>query len=52
MVHLFTMQDQIATLPLVVVKGDGPTLLGRNWQTKIRLNWDKIHYMQSPQLHE
>ena len=45
-------QGQTAILPLVVVKGDGPTLLGRNWLTKIKLNWDKIHYMQSPQLHD
>ena len=36
-------QGQTAILPLVVVKGDGPTLLGRNWLTKIKLNWDKIH---------
>ena len=45
-------QGQKATLPLVVVKGDGPTLLGGNWLAKIRLNWDKIHYMQSPKLTE
>ena len=41
-----------AILPLVVVKSDGPTLLGRNWLAKIKLNWDKIHYMQSPQLYD
>ena len=45
-------EGQTTTLPLVVVKGDGPTLLGRNWLSKIRLNWDKIHYMTSPGLHE
>ena len=42
-------QGQIAVLPLVIVKGDGPTLLGRNWLTKIK---DKIHYIQSLQLHD
>ena len=36
----------------MVVKGDGPTLLGRNWLSKIRLNWSKIHYTASPGLHE
>ena len=29
-------------LPLVVVAGDGPSLLGRNWLKHIRLNWKKI----------
>ena len=37
-------EDQSIKLPLVVVKGEGPALLGRNWMTKIRLNWGKIHY--------
>ena len=37
-------RGQTATLPLVIVKGDGPTLSGRNWLTKIRLNWEEIHY--------
>ena len=31
-------EGQTATLPLVVVKEKGPTLLGRNWLSKIRLN--------------
>ncbi|XP_060761945.1 uncharacterized protein K02A2.6-like [Neoarius graeffei] len=33
---------QRQTLPLVVVKGDRPALLGRNWLKKIRLNWTSI----------
>ena len=45
-------QGQTTTLPLVVVKGDGPTLLGRNWLTHIRLNWNEIHYTNNPGLHE
>ena len=37
-------EGQQAQLPLVVVKGNGPTLLGRNWLKAIRLNWQSIHY--------
>ena len=44
--------DQTATLPLVVVKGTGPTLLGRNWLHKIKLDWGKIHYTPSASLQD
>ena len=37
-------EDQRAQLPLIVVKGDGPTLLGRNWLKKLILNWSQLHY--------
>ena len=40
-------QGQTAQLPLVVVKGGGPTLMGRNWLNKIVLNWNEIHYTPS-----
>ena len=30
-------EGQTATLPLVVVRGDGPTLMGRNWLGHIRV---------------
>jgi len=40
-------EGQKATLPLVMVKGDVPTLLGRNWLGQIKLNWYKIHYTPS-----
>ena len=33
---------QEAQLPLLVVKGKGPSLLGRNWLTNLRLNWQEI----------
>ena len=29
-------------LPLLVVVGNGPTLLGRNWLSEIKLNWHMI----------
>ena len=38
---------QTAQLPLVVVKGGGPTLMGRTWLNKIVLNWNEIHYTPS-----
>ena len=35
--------DQRAPLVLLIVAGDGPTLLGRNWLRYIRLDWEHIH---------
>ena len=37
---------QEATLPLVVVKGNGPSLFGRDWLEHIRLDWKEIHHLQ------
>uniref|UniRef100_H2ZYF8 ribonuclease H n=1 Tax=Latimeria chalumnae TaxID=7897 RepID=H2ZYF8_LATCH len=37
-----TYEGRAWTLPLVVVQGNRPALLGRNWLDKIKLNWDKI----------
>ena len=34
--------NQEIELPLIVVSGSGPSLLGRNWLTKIRLDWHSI----------
>lgn len=37
-----TYEDQTADLPLIVVKGKGPSLCGRNWLQQIKLNWRMI----------
>ena len=43
-------------LPLMVVPGNGPSLLGRNWLSTLQLDWSAIHHMnttsstQNPQL--
>lgn len=34
--------DQKATLPLVIVKGNRPALMGRNWLEKFKLDWKSI----------
>ena len=40
-------ENQKVTLPLVIVRGNGPTLFGTNWLRVIKLNWSKIYYLQS-----
>ena len=35
-------EDQCHSLQLTVVKGSGPSLLGRDWLLKIKLNWEKL----------
>ena len=35
-------EGQSATLPMLVVSGDGPSLFGRNWLSAIRFNWGEI----------
>ena len=36
-------KDQNTTLSLVIVKGRGPSLLGRDWLSVIRLDWSQFH---------
>ena len=43
-------KEQTAKLPLLVVRGDGPSLFGRNWLNCIRLNWHEIHHLQDSRL--
>lgn len=37
---------QTATLPLVVISGAGPPLLGHDWLTTLQLNWQEIFKVQ------
>ena len=34
--------------PLVIVKGDKPSLFGRNWLEKIKLDWGRFFQLVSP----
>ena len=43
--------SQVVTLPLLVVPGQGPSLLGRNWLHKLRLDWSNIFSLQTSSLH-
>ena len=35
-------QDQSTDVPLLVVQGSGPSLFGRGWLSRIKLDWTKI----------
>ena len=44
-------QQEAKQLPLIVVQGKGPSLLGRNWLQYVRLDWEVIKKVtQHPQL--
>ena len=38
---------QVADLPLIVTKGTGPSLLGRNWLATLKLDWKQIFGVNS-----
>ena len=37
-------------LPLIVVKGNEPSLLGRNWVEELQLNWTEIFFCENRHL--
>ena len=39
-------KNQQHTLPLIVVPGNSPTLLGRNWLKFLRLDWPSLFHME------
>ena len=41
-----THKNQEAKLPLIIVDGDGPSLLGRNWLAHLQIDWAKICSIQ------
>ena len=41
-----TYKEQSAYVPLLVVKHKGPSLLGRDWLQKFKLDWREIHSIQ------
>ena len=43
-------KDQVARLPLIIVKGVGTSLLGRNWLQTLRLDWHEIKVAECDQL--
>ena len=42
-------EKQEEILDLLVVEGSGPSLLGRDWLSKIQLNWKEIHKIHTKQ---
>ena len=38
--------SQVSVLPLLVIKGRGPSLFGRNWLEKIKVNWSYVNHLQ------
>ena len=40
-----TVQSETCTctLPLLVVEGDSPSLIGQNWLTELHLDWKAVH---------
>ena len=39
-----------ADMPLVIVQGSGPSLLGRDWLSQISLDWSEIHHVRTESL--
>ena len=40
-------EDQENTLTLLVIKGPGPSLIGRNWMSHIQFNWSVIKHTRN-----
>ena len=40
-------RDQQKRLTLIVTEGNGPSLLGRNWLTELRLNWKTMYQVRN-----
>ena len=42
-----THNNATATLPLLVVPGSGPNLLGRDWLEQLRIDWHQVFHLAS-----
>ena len=45
MANVQAKQEEV-TLPLFVVRGKSPSLIGRNWLTKLKLDWSQVYRIQ------
>ena len=39
--------NRTVSLPLIVTRGSGPTLLGHNWLTTLRLDWQHVFQVKT-----
>ena len=37
-------------MPVIVVKGSSPCLLGRNWLERMKISWSEVHALQTTPL--
>ena len=44
-------KSQSVTLPILVLKGEGPDLFGRNWLKHIWIDWQSMHQVEEERLH-
>ena len=42
---LLDYKQQKVKLPLLIVQGDGPSLLDKNWLKSIKLDWKEIKHV-------
>lgn len=47
MVHVKANQQEVE-LPVLVIQGKGPSLIGRDWLAKLRLNWREVYHLKAP----
>lgn len=40
------VNHQEAKLPLLIIKGEGPSLIGRNWLAELRLDWNQVNHIE------
>ena len=45
-VNVLYKNQTVENLPLLVVPGDGPNLLGRNWLMKLKIEWKSLNFIK------